>query len=61
MKKVTVILAVALMFSTNIFAQRTTDIEGSKDYPLVTRYKGAIIEYYKEFKWDSYKIPILQS
>ena len=59
MKKVTVILVViVLMFSTNIFAQRTTDIEGSKDYPLVTRYKGAIIEYYKEFKWDSYKIPI---
>jgi len=59
MKKVALILvAVALMISTNLFAQRTTDIEGSKDYPLVTRYKGAIIEYYKEFKWDSYKIPI---
>jgi OmpA-OmpF porin, OOP family len=59
MKKVTLILAVvALMFATNLFAQRTTDIEGSKDYPLVTRFKGAIIEYYKESKWDSYKIPI---
>ena len=59
MKKVTLIFAaLALMISTNLFAQRTTDIEGSKDYPLVSRYKGAIIEFYKEIKWDSYKIPV---
>jgi len=57
-KSVYVLSIIALMISTNLFAQRTTDIEGSKDYPLVTRYKGAIIEYYKEFNWDSYKIPI---
>ncbi len=41
MKKETLILVVvALMFSTNIFAQRTSDIKGGKDYPLVSRFKG---------------------
>ncbi|OQY04708.1 MAG: hypothetical protein B6I20_02625 [Bacteroidetes bacterium 4572_117] len=59
MKKATVILViVALMFSTNLFAQRITDIDGSKDYPLVSRYNASIIEFYKGFEWDSYKIPI---
>jgi len=60
MKKIVVILAVALMFSMNIFAQRTSDIEGSKDYPLVSRFEGSIIEYYKETKWDSYKLPVYE-
>jgi outer membrane protein OmpA-like peptidoglycan-associated protein len=60
MKKVTLILAVALMFSINIFAQRTSDIKGSKDYPLVSRFEGSIIEYYKETKWDSYKLPVYE-
>ncbi len=60
MKKLVVILAVALMFSMNIFAQRTSDIEGSKDYPLVSRFEGSIIEYYKETKWDSYKLPVYE-
>jgi len=60
MKKIVVILAVALMFSMNIFAQRTSDIEGGKDYPLVSRFEGSIIEYYKETKWDSYKLPVYE-
>lgn len=59
MKKTTLFLAaVVFMISTNLFAQRTTDIDGSKDYPLVSRYKGAIIEFYKEFNYDSYNIPV---
>jgi len=49
------------MFSMNIFAQRTSDIEGSKDYPLVSRFEGSIIEYYKETKWDSYKLPVYEN
>ena len=59
MKKVTVIfVAIALMISTNLFAQRTTDIEGAKDYPLVSRFEGAIIQFYKATKWDTYKLPV---
>ncbi len=47
MKKVTVILAViALMITTNIFAQNKPgdpDKDGCKDYPGISRYKGATI------------------
>jgi len=57
MKKVTLILAmVALMISTNLFAQRTTDIKGSKDYPLVSRFQGSIIEWYQVRNFDRYFI-----
>ena len=59
MKRVTLILAmVALMVSTNLFALRTSDIKGGKDYPLVSRLKGSIIEFYKKTKLDDYKIPL---
>lgn len=49
---------IALMISTNLFAQRTTDIEEGKDYPTISRFEGAVIEFYKETKWGSYKLPV---
>ena len=59
MKKLTLSFTlVALLVSTNLFAQRTTDIEGSKDYPTISRFQGAVIEFYKETKWGSYKLPV---
>jgi OOP family OmpA-OmpF porin len=60
MKKTTQILLmlIAPMISVSLCAQRTTDIENSKDHPLVSRFEGAIIEFYKETKWGSYKLPI---
>ena len=39
-------------------AQRTTDIENGKDYPLISRFDNAVIEFYKETKWGSYKLPV---
>lgn len=45
-----VVSAIFLLLVSNVFAQRTTDVENSKDYPLVSRFKGAIIEFYKEIK-----------
>ena len=55
MKKVTVILAaIALMFSTSIFAQRTNDIDGAKDYPLVSRFQGAFIAWNQVKNFDRY-------
>jgi OmpA-OmpF porin, OOP family len=48
----------ALMIPSNLFAQRKTDIENSKDYPLVSRFQGAVIEFYKETKWGAYKLPV---
>ncbi|MCX6303048.1 MAG: hypothetical protein NTW82_12790, partial [Bacteroidia bacterium] len=35
-----------------------TDVENSKDYPLIGRFEGAVIEFYKETKWGTYKIPV---
>jgi len=59
MKKVTLIFAVvALMISTNLFAQRTSDVDNSKDYPLISRFEESIIEFYKEVKWESYQLPV---
>jgi OOP family OmpA-OmpF porin len=48
----------ALIISQNLFAQRTSDIEGGKDHPLVSRFQGSFIEFYKETKWGSYKLPV---
>jgi len=48
----------ALLISSNIWAQRSSDIDGSKDYPLVQRFNGSFIEYYKEAKMVDYMIPI---
>ena len=57
MKKVSIILtAVIICISTNLYAQRTIDIEGSKDYPLVSRFKGSIIEWYQVRNFDRYFI-----
>lgn len=59
MKRITIIFAIALlMISTSVFAQRTTDIKGSKDYPMISRFEGSIIQYYKEFKWQDYQVPL---
>ncbi|MCF6182303.1 OmpA family protein [Lutibacter sp.] len=55
----TAIMLIALT-STTIFAQRKTDIKGAKDYPLVSRFEGSIIQYYKATKWDTYKLPVFK-
>jgi len=61
MKRATLFLAVvAMLISTNLFAQRTTDIKGAKDYPLVSRFEGSVIEFYKVTKWDTYKLPVFK-
>lgn len=34
------------------------DVEGSKDYPMVGRYPGSIIEYYVSRQFDEFAFPI---
>jgi len=59
MKKIILILAVAtLMISTNLFAQITKDISGSKDNPLISRFNNSVIGYYNTVKWDTYILPV---
>jgi len=57
MKKVNLILVItALLLQTNVFAQRTSDVEGSQDYPLVSRFQGSVIEWYQVRNFDRYFI-----
>ena len=59
MKKLSLIfIIVIIIVSSSIYAQRTTDVENSKDYPTISRFEGAVIEFYKETKWGSYKLPV---
>ena len=46
------------MISVSLFAQRTTDIENSRDHPLVSRIDGSVIEFYYETISGSYKLPV---
>ncbi len=59
MKRKTLIsLMIALMISTNLFAQKTSDIPGSKDNPLISRLNGSFIGFYNTEKWDTYILPV---
>ena len=59
MKKLGLILFIGVIIILSpVYAQRTTDIENSKDYPLLSRFEGSIIEFYKETKWGSYLLPV---
>lgn len=59
MKKLIMMCIIGILFiSTSLYAQRTSDIENSKDYPLISRFDGSFIEFYKETKWGAYKLPV---
>ena len=34
------------------------DVAGSRDNPLISRFSGSILQYYKVFKWDKYVLPV---
>jgi flagellar motor protein MotB len=60
-KKVFLLLAcsIPVLLSSNLFAQADQmeqDIEGSKDCALLTRFPGAIIEFYQENRFDKYSL-----
>ncbi len=65
MKKLTVILtAIALMIFSNLFAQDFKDfkeIKDGKDYSMISRFQGSVLVYYKEIKWDTYKLPVFEN
>lgn len=47
-------IIIMMLFSTNLFAQRETDIEGGKNHPLISRFKGSVIEFYDHKNYDEY-------
>lgn len=53
-KSVFTLVTIAIMVSTNLFAQITSDINGSKDFPLVSRFKNSHIAWYQVKNFDKY-------
>lgn len=53
MKNLTFIV-VSLLITSNLFAQRTTDIENGKDYPLVSRFSGSVMQWYQVNNFNRY-------
>lgn len=53
-KKYLIQLAMVFLFLSSLSAQ--TDIEGSKDHPLISRYPGSHIVYYDEQEFYPYSI-----
>ncbi len=57
MKKICFLSAVLTLFlSSTGFAQRTSDIDTGKDYPLVSRFRGSVIEWYEHKNFNTYFI-----
>jgi outer membrane protein OmpA-like peptidoglycan-associated protein len=65
MKKQTLIFVlIGIMISTNLFAQDLSEfkeVKNAKDYALVSRFKGSKMVFYKETKWDTYKLPVYEN
>jgi len=47
-----------VLAATAGIAQRTEDIEGSKDHPLLTRYPGSFISEYSFIEFDEFTLPL---
>jgi outer membrane protein OmpA-like peptidoglycan-associated protein len=52
------VCVLAVLGATAGFAQRTEDIEGSKDHPLVSRYPGTFISEYQYVEFDEFTLPL---
>ncbi len=51
-----VIILMALLAGSSVFAQRETDFEDSKDHPMISRFEGSVIEYYDHKNYDQYTL-----
>ena len=64
MKNLTKLLsgtAIILLTSVNSMAQqepRKTDLPGSEDYPLISRYQGAVIQNYEVIDYEQYVLAL---
>jgi outer membrane protein OmpA-like peptidoglycan-associated protein len=55
------IVCFLLAFAAAIGAAQATDVEGSKDHPLLTRYPGLVITQYHEAAYDEFNLPLGKS
>jgi hypothetical protein len=57
--KTFLLLLVGLIFCTTAtYAQIETDVEGSKDHPLISRFQGSVIVLYVQKEFDEYTLPL---
>jgi OmpA-OmpF porin, OOP family len=49
---------VALCFATSLLAAAKSDVQGSSDHPLLTRFPGAVIVKYVQAAYDEYELPL---
>ncbi len=49
-------MVAALMAPLALCAQRTADIDGAEDYPLVSRFAGSVIAWYEVKDFDRYYV-----
>ena len=52
------IAVILVAFSTSVALAQVSDVKGSKDHPMVSRYAGSIIIGYDFRKFDEFVIPL---
>jgi flagellar motor protein MotB len=57
-RKVLFFVLGAFLLATNIAFAQDEDAEGSRDYPLISRFPGSIIKYYDVKQFDEYILPL---
>lgn len=51
-------LVAIFLFVTGVAFAQKSDVEGSKDHSLISRYPGSVIRYYKVSQFDEYILPL---
>ena len=52
------IAVILVAFSTSVALAQVSDVKGSKDHPMVSRYAGSIVIGYDFRKFDEFVIPL---
>jgi OmpA-OmpF porin, OOP family len=53
-----IVFAVVALWCFSFAVAQQTDLEGSKDHPLISRYPGSIITEYSAKEFDEYTLPL---
>jgi outer membrane protein OmpA-like peptidoglycan-associated protein len=55
------VLVCGMAFLGGVALAQETDVEGSKDHPLISRYPGSVIERYAQNAFDEFRLPLGKS
>ncbi len=53
-----IVIAVLVLSSATLTFAQQRDVEGSKDHPLISRYRGSVITEYSAVEFDEYTLPL---